>query len=570
MFKNDFSSWLKQRRVSIIVWSSVVAVIIFISGSLYLFHRYNQLISRVTTVEIAAVNDITHSFHELSDIHGQLFTLVHAAEQSPRGKKYDDDIVKKLDKLYGRISLFQLEAKQQIKLRDSEEVFSKLLLGIRDYRVSVLKAREQATAHPDLSHQYLIEATERFNSINRLFADLAKRMSFYTGINMQEEIEAINRLFWFLGLGVFLAIGFLIWVAFDFAVNLSGRFRVLGATLMQLRDGNTRITLPDYPSNSEMLGIIKSLEEFKTALDEFDSTKSSLYRKDQQLREESEQRRIVQRELRRSLQDLNKAISVVRTSNETRNHLLGNISRELKTQLKGITGITGVLLQGSLDEKHRESVQAICNACEQVLLFLNNILVYSSIETNRFAMHYSAFSLKELLDGLVSIFKDKVFEKKILLNVNIAEDVPDMNYGDPNRIRQVLFNLIHNAIKFTEYGQVDVNVGLGDKERLGKKFKQDLCPWEGKKFSADCDWRVLSFEVVDTGVGISKQKLKNLFFNIPHDEADNTSVTDTGLGLAIAKQLIDLMDGEIGINSRFYQGTQVWFRICLPCLADEA
>jgi len=518
-------------------------------------------------------NNITHSFYELSDIHAQLFSLVHYTEQTSSRKNVNavnDKIIKRLDKLSERIKLFQADAQHEISLQDSEEIFFDILQKLQYYRISVLKSIEQVAVKPELSHKHLIEATEIFNAINRLFSTIGNRIRFYADIKMQAEIDAANTLFWSLGLAVLAALCFLIWLAFDVVINLSGRVKVLGSALKQLHDGNTQITLPDYPSDSEMAGMIKAVERFKTVLDEMDSTKSSLYQKNQQLHEEREQRLILQRELRHSLRDLNKVVAMDKTSSEMKNNILGHISHELGTQLNGIIEITERLLNDRLEEKQHDDVQTIGNTGEQLLLILNNILDYSRIETRQFAMQYSSFSLGELLDELMPIFKDKAFAKKIVLNVNIAADVPDKNYGDPNRIRQVLFNLIHNAIKFTEYGKVEVNVSKGDKDQVGKTFKQDLCPWENKEFSSDCNWHVLSFEIVDTGVGIPKEKQEHLFVNaLHHDESIAAESCDTGFGLAIVKQLIDLMDGEIGIESRFYQGTRVWFRICLPCLSDD-
>ncbi len=236
-------------------------------------------------------------------------------------------------------------------------------------------------------------------------------------------------------------------------------------------------------------------------------------------------------------------------ANLGKSRFLANMSHEIRTPMNGIIGIAK-LLRRSLEKKEEiEYVDMLINTAESLLVIINDILDISKIEENRIELEKIDFDLHQLLHSIVKTFKFRAHEKGITCRYFIKKNVPNMLIGDPVRIRQILVNLLGNAVKFTNKGSIDLNVELG-----------------GRKNSSI----ELVFEVRDTGIGIPESKLEKIFEMFT--QADTTTTRNyggTGLGLAITKRLIEMMHGAIAVESKEDEGTVFFFTIRLKVSKKE-
>ncbi|KAL9641681.1 hypothetical protein ABK040_013185 [Willaertia magna] len=246
-----------------------------------------------------------------------------------------------------------------------------------------------------------------------------------------------------------------------------------------------------------------------------------------------------------------KAIS----ANKSKSRFLAQMSHELRTPLHGIIGITELLENNTLlNDIQKDFVDNIQYSGNILLTLINDILDFCKIEASKIKLEYKEFNLHNALHQISNMFQPRAKRNGLIFEMNIQKDIPKCIKGDENRLVQVIINLVNNAIKFTEQGSVIVNVEKVDKNDLKSLQNSNL-----QKVETDNNNIVhLKFSVIDTGIGIPKEKFNNLFKPFSQIENYNECVTrdgGSGLGLYISKTLIDMMKGEIWVDSEVGKGS---------------
>ncbi|MBN2416576.1 PAS domain S-box protein [bacterium] len=313
---------------------------------------------------------------------------------------------------------------------------------------------------------------------------------------------------------------------------------------------NIRTDAVQYQGKPAFISIVRDETRQKMASEQLNKAKNKA-------EESARTLDLFSRELELKNIKLEKALKRAEESKKLKAEFLANMGHEIRTPMTAIIGMTSLATDLSTDDEQRSCLELVSESSKNLLGLLNDILDYSKIEADRIEIYTCPFSVEELISNLQQEFASRAAAKHLTLTSTVSKDMPEMLTGDSGRIRQILINLVNNAVKFTGEGEIVISA-----ESMGRA---------AAKKGAHGDRITVQFSVTDTGIGIEHDRIESIFDSFVQGDGSATrKYGGTGLGLAICKELVELMGGSISVESRAGAGSRFFFTLPLQIAEGAA